>query len=101
MEPALLVIPAFVILAVLILVWTFRRSGRMVERWAQEKGYEVIEKRWLMLGGRAFWWRKSKSHMVYYVTVRDPEGRIRSAYVRCGSWLLGLLSDHVTVEWDE
>ena len=82
-------------------MWTFRRSSTLVERWAERNGFEVVGKTWLMFGGRAFWWRRSQYHMVYYVTVRNPEGRIRRAYIRCGSWLLGLFSDHVTVVWDD
>jgi hypothetical protein len=31
----------------------------------------------------------------------EPVGRRRKAWVRCGGWFLGMLSDNVEVAWDE
>ena len=39
--------------------------------------------------------------MVYYVTVKDKEGRVRNGWVKVGGWLFGtLFSETVKVEWD-
>jgi hypothetical protein len=35
------------------------------------------------------------------VTVKDHRGRVRRAWVRCGGWFLGMMSDHMDVEWDD
>ncbi|HUW59333.1 MAG TPA: hypothetical protein VMZ92_22050 [Planctomycetota bacterium] len=101
MDPFWIIVPVFLAAFVVTLVWTFSRAETILARWARRNGYQILSRRWLMFGGRAFWWRKAQHHMVYHVTIRDAEGRVRRAWVRCGSWPLGLLSDHVTVEWDD
>jgi hypothetical protein len=104
MDQALLTV-AFVVLFLslggLLMVWHFRRSGRMVERWAADNGYRLLgeEYRWFLRG--PFWWRTGNGMAVYHVTVQDASGRVREGYVRCGGWFLGLLSDQVAVEWED
>ncbi len=100
-DPFWIILPIFLILFVGILVWSFSRAETILARWARRNGYEVLRAKFLFFGGKAFWWRRGRGHFVYYVTIRNAQGHIRRAYVRCGSWLLGLLSDHVTVEWDD
>jgi hypothetical protein len=43
----------------------------------------------------------SKGQTVYRVTVEDKPGRLRTGWVRCGGWWLGLMSNHVEACWDE
>ncbi len=83
------------------MAWHFSRSRRMVDRWAEENGFRLIDReyRWFFRG--PFWWRTSDKMAVYHVTVEDSSGRVRRAFIRCGGWLLGLLSDRVDVEWEE
>jgi len=45
-------------------------------------------------------WFTGNRQDVYRVTVRTADGGIRSGYVRCGGFWMGMLSDKVTVEWD-
>ena len=89
-----------VIFAVLMMFFYFSRARSILDHWAEENGYEIVssERRWF---GGTFWWRKSRSQEVYYVTVRTHDGRIRRGWVRCGGWFLGMLSDAADVEWDE
>jgi hypothetical protein len=81
--------------------WHFSRSRKMLEQWAHANGLTLIgvERRFLRRG--PFWWRTNKGQEVFRVTVRDGSGQVRSGYVRVGGWFLGLLSDQVTVEWEE
>jgi hypothetical protein len=97
---ALIFIP-FVALAVLCFVWHISRSRSMLDDWARAGGLQLLssERRYLRTG--PFFFRHAKGQEIFYVTVRTPTGEIRRAYVRCGGWFLGLLSDAVTVEWDD
>ena len=72
----------------------------MLEQWARQGGYELLnsEYRWFSKG--PFFWSTGKGQAVYCVRVKDAHGAVRSGYVRCGSWLAGLSSDDVAVEWD-
>ena len=92
---------AFVVLAILSIAWTSSRSHSLIDQWAAENGYRVVsaEQRWLQRG--PFFWTTSKGQTVYRVTIEDVAGRQRSGYVRCGSWMGGLLSDKVQVRWDD
>ena len=47
----------------------------------------------------AAWWPSQR--MIYYVTVRDSAGRTRHAWVRCGGYFLGMLSDNMDVRWED
>lgn len=91
---------AFAALAISMMVFHFSRARSILERWAEDSGYEIISSEHRFLGG-PFWWRKSKGQEVYYVTIRTPDGQIQRGWVRCGGWLLGILSDHTDVVWDE
>src|SRR5687768_33489 len=96
----LLIIPVFIVIAVLSIVWTRSRSTSIIEQWASENCFELLayEQRFLRTG--PFFFRHGKGHTVYHVTVRDAEGNVRSGYARCGGWIGGLLSDKIVVEWD-
>lgn len=101
MEPLVLIVVAVLVAAVVALFWQFGRSQSILDRWAESNGYRLIdsERRWMRKG--PFFWRSSKGQTVFYVTVEDRQGHVRHGYVRCGGWLLGLLSDQATVEWDD
>jgi hypothetical protein len=89
---------AFVVLSVTL---TYRRGRTLVERWADlnDLHLESVEHRTFRKG--PFFFRSGRGHMVYYVTVRDGQMRQRHAWLRVGGWFLGLLSDEVTVEWED
>jgi hypothetical protein len=97
----LLLFPALAMgLGVVVLIWTRRRAARMLAGWADAGGYRLLrsEPRYLRAG--PYLWRRSRSQLVYYVTVADRGGLTRSGYVRLGHWFAGLLSDQVEVTWD-
>jgi hypothetical protein len=101
--PALLMITlagGIMIASIASIAWTRQRVTTLLARWAAANGYQVrqSEPRYLRCG--PYFWRRSRSQVVYHVTVTDPRGWPRSGYVRLGGWFLGLLSDHVDVTWD-
>ena len=97
----LMIIVIFVTFAILVVIWQFSAARKTLEQWANANNYEILssEHRWLRMG--PFWWSTSKSQQVYYVTIKTPDGQIRSGWVRCGSWFFGMLVDQADVRWDE
>jgi hypothetical protein len=82
-------------------VWHFRRGRTMLADWAAREGVELLSAERCMFWTGPFWWRTGKDNIVYRVRVRGRDGRERSGYARCGGLFLGMLSDQVTVVWDE
>lgn len=89
------------IVVVFFLGWQLFRPRQILNRWAQDNNYEILEAdyRWFRYG--PFFWTTSKGQCVYYVTVRTPDGQERRGWVRCGGWILGVFSDNAEVRWDE
>lgn len=79
----------------------FSRARQMLESWAKENGYQILrsELRWFRRG--PFFWTTSRNQMVYYVSVRNREGVTRNAWVRCGTWWLGVFQYKAEVRWEE
>jgi hypothetical protein len=84
-----------------MIAWHFSRSRGLLEKWAADNGFRIIESSYRNLVRGPFFWTTSKGQTVYRVIVEDATGQRRSGWVRCGSWLLGLWSDSVQVRWDD
>ena len=99
MFPALLIL-VFLTFGIGMTVWTFSRSRDLLNQWACDNGYQIIQSefRWLRRG--PFFWTSSKGQMIYHVVVRTPAGRTRSGWIRCGSFWWGLLQDTVQERWE-
>jgi hypothetical protein len=97
----IIVIPIAVAFLSAIMFFYFARSRRMMKQWARKNGYEIIAWKGCFFRLGPFTWRTSRNQQVYFVTVRTPDGQIRRAWVRCGGWLLGALTNKVDTEWDE
>ncbi|HZE21241.1 MAG TPA: hypothetical protein VE082_04230 [Desulfobaccales bacterium] len=92
---------AVVALGVFIWVWTIRKSKQMVAEWARQQGLLLVSSEFRLWRRGPFFWKSSRNQTVLYVTVRMPDGSPRSAFIRCGSWWLGLLQDQLDVKWVE
>ena len=88
-------------LAIGAVVWHYSRSRSLLEEWASENGYRILSSEHRHLVRGPFFWTTSKGQTVYRVSIEDREGRVRSGWVRCGSWMMGLWSDRVQVKWDD
>ena len=95
-----LVIVTLLALAVGIQVWHFRRSREILANWVRENGFTLIDSKRLLFRRGPFFWTSGNGQDVYHVVVLDRDGRTKAGYVRCGSYLLGVLADEVTVHWD-
>jgi len=88
------------VLAAWLLVWHFKRARSLLDRWAKENGYEIVERSYRHLLKGPFFWTSSRGQAVYHVTVRDTQGSTRSGWLRCGGWWAGMFSDKTEVRWE-
>jgi hypothetical protein len=97
---SLLLILLILVPAGLVQVWYFRRAASLLSEWAERECLHLVsrEQRWLRQG--PFFWTSSNWQAIYRVTARDRAGNLRQGWVRCGSWLFGVLSQDVEVRWD-
>ena len=86
-----LVIVLFVAVAICSIVWHFSRSRSLLEQWARDNDYEVISREYRNFFKGPFFWTSTKGQTVYYVTIRDADGNVRSGWLRCGGFWGGLL----------
>lgn len=98
--PGLLVV-AVVAVGVAFLAWTFRRGDAMLDRWAAENNFRLLESEYRWFAKGPFFWRSSKGQTVYRIAVEDQAGEVHRGWARCGGWFLGLWTDQVDVRWDE
>jgi len=71
----------------------------LLQRWAKDHAFRILDFEYRYFRQGPFTWRLShRGISVYYVHVRDFEGRERSGWVRCSSsWG----TDKTEVHWDE
>jgi len=84
--------------------WFYRRAKIILQKWADDQGYEIIRKkqRYLIFTGPFKFWTNSRNQIIYQLTVRDRDGHERSGWARCGSYWGGVFfSDKIEVRWDE
>jgi hypothetical protein len=81
-------------------VWSRSRSEAIIKKWAVKNGFTVLSSKNYHFVRGPFFLRSDPRQTVYNVTIRDQSGQDRSAWVRCGGWLLGLVSDDIKVMWD-
>ena len=93
------VTPLFTIALVVVIAsssamrWHFARSAPILQDWADENGFEILEKSYRHFFKGPFFFRASRHQTVYRVTVRDKAGQVGTGWVACGSWWWGLWSN--------
>jgi len=97
------IIPVLLVLVICggAFYFQYSRSRSLLEGWAAQNGYEILQREFRYLRRGPFFWTSSKGQTVYYVSVRDREGQVRFGFVRCGGWWLGLWSAKTEVRWDD
>jgi hypothetical protein len=93
-------VAAACVIAAGILAWHISRSRTILEQWAQDMNYTILESDFRIFRRGPFFWTTSRGQTVYYVTIRDRQGMKRSGWVRCGGWWTGLFSNKAEVRWD-
>lgn len=93
---------ACLILLLVIVVLSVARSRRLIHEWAKSNGFSLVsaEHRIFRTGPFGTWFYAGfLPCTVWLVTVEHEPGHQRKAWVRCGRAFLGLLSNHVEVQW--
>ncbi len=101
-----MILPVFAIACGVVFVglmmwWHYSRSDSLLRQWASRNGYRLVSQEYRYLLRGPFFWTTSRGQTVYRVTVEDEGGNLRSGWVRCGGWFLGLLSENVEACWDD
>ena len=81
--------------------WHTKRSLDLLHLWIRENNLTLVKSERRMMDRGPFTGRTGKGQEIFYVTVKAETDQERNAYVRCGSFWFGLLSDNVDVEWDD
>jgi hypothetical protein len=77
------------------------RSQQLLQKWATENGYQLVQAQARPFPIRSPFSWSSKNQRVYQVVVQDEQGNERGGWLRLGGYSSGLLSDQVEVRWDE
>lgn len=98
-------IPIFILVFVgataLTLAWQRSRSDDLLDAWAEENGFEILERHRSWVARGPFFWTTSEGQTVQRIVARDRAGRVRSGWARCGSFMFGLHSSEIDVRWDD
>ena len=105
MEQILVMVLPFVIgigLLVYMLRWQYRTAETRLRSWAEKSEYTLLEQQRANPAGTGPMTRSTTSkQVVYRVVVATPAGVRRSALVRIGSPMAGVMSEEISVEWQD
>lgn len=94
-----------VIIGIIVFFWwvTLQQGNTIVQNWANENAFELLEARYCYFFLGPFFLRTTKSQNVYRILIRDRKsGEIRSGWARVGNWFWGVLgSNEIKVIWDK
>jgi len=81
---------------VFLVVYILR--GRLVlKRWARANGFQILKSEITSSFAGSFTWNYGQ--IIYFVRVRDQDGKTRDGWVKCGSFYLGVWSNKTATKW--
>ncbi len=92
---------AFLALAFWMIRWQFSKADQMLENWAAQNKYKLIEKQNANFNDGPLGWRGAKTHVKCRIKVEDAAGKTKTGIVYLGSANMGVLSNEVKVEWND
>lgn len=79
--------------------WQTRRCFALIDAWARENHFRVIERTYEQFWHGPFWWRWWYTDIaVYRVVVENEDGNPLTAYVRVSGWFR---PTDLTVRWED
>lgn len=99
MEPFLFL--GFIFICFVLLPWwTISRARTFLDHWAETNGYQVVSASVRLLRRGPYFLKSSNNQVVFRITVSAALDDVRTGWVRCGSYWLGVLAHEVDVTWD-
>jgi hypothetical protein len=95
-----LLLLALFVLILTVLAWQFIGTDYLLQKWAKQNSYRLVDSSICWVDKGPFFGTTGRDQLVYYVIVQGPDGKRQSAWVRCGGFLPGLLTNRVEVEWN-
>ena len=77
------------------------RTRSMLDRWAKENGYRIVSSKVRRFALHPFFLTTSSAQSILRIHAVDRRGQLRSGWARCGHFVAGLLTDDVSIRWDE
>lgn len=99
MMPFLFVL-ILIVLGTTFQLWLNARARKMIEAWAADNGFRILEMEYRPLRRGPYAWNTPAGRMVFRVLVQDGDGRKRPGWLRCGHWLMGMGLRHVDISWE-
>lgn len=78
-----------------------RKTGQLLQSWAQENGYSIIEQERRRFARGPFFWNTGSGQSVFRVTAQDSHGNKRSGWIRVGVPSFRGVPDETLVRWDD
>ena len=95
---SLLLLSIFTILLLTILHY---RVKKLIKDWANKHKFTITK-----IDHKIFWkgpfnWGSSRGQKVFFVTIKDESNKTRDAYICCGNYWFGGITNKLNVIWDE
>ena len=86
--------------AIFSVVRAEQRAHKMLQKWVNENNFVLLDRKAPWIKNNPFFLSSNRSQKVFYVTLRQSDGKIRRAWVRCGHALWGVWVEQIEVKWD-
>jgi hypothetical protein len=94
----LLLLPLFGVVVV-IWMWKVSSSRTTLELWAGEMGYQLLQAERRHFRRGPFFWATYVGQEVFFIVVKNTNGEVLRGWARVGGFLVGQLSQKVSVRW--
>lgn len=81
-------------------IFRVRRAHALVTEWATTNGFEIVRREWVWFRLGPFPLASFGHQAIYYLVVRDREGKEHTCWLKLGDFFVGLLSDRIGVRWE-
>lgn len=89
------------IFALWMIRWQYSKADVLLDNWATQNHYKLLEKENANFGDGPLGRRGAKTQVKYRIKVEDENGTIKTGLAYLGGENVGVLSNEVKVEWDD
>ena len=77
----------------------YLRGRSVLKRWAYENGFQILKSKTASSFAGSLTWNYGQT--IFYIQVRDKNGKVRDGWVRCGSFWAGVWSNKTEIRWKD